>query len=109
MSTSSPTTAQDLTHLLTEEDVAARIRTTVASVRWMRRTGRLTYIKIAGNRKVRFRWSQVLEDLRASEVPAAPRGDKRASQLADVTGTGDEDNAECAAADMAREFQDSAD
>ncbi len=30
--------------------------------------------------------------------------DERARQLADITATGDEDNAECAAADKFREF-----
>lgn len=31
--------------------------------------------------------------------------DERASQLADITTTGDDDNVECAAADLFREFQ----
>jgi hypothetical protein len=30
--------------------------------------------------------------------------DKRSSQLADIAATGDDDNAECAAADLFREF-----
>ena len=70
----------------------------------MRRGGRISYIKIAGNRKVRFRWPQVLDDLRATEVRASIHDDERASQLADIALTGDEDNSECAAADLAREF-----
>lgn len=71
----------------------------------MRRVGRLTFIKIAGNRKVRFSWPQVLEDLRACEVKAWAGADAdRDRQLADIAASGDEDNAECAAADLAREF-----
>lgn len=69
----------------------------------MRRTGRISYIKIAGNRKVRFDWLRVLEDLRTSEVRANFYQDARANQLADIASTGDEDNASCAAADLFRE------
>ncbi|MBJ75919.1 MAG: hypothetical protein CMJ98_02770 [Planctomycetes bacterium] len=90
--------------LLDEPELASRLKTTVASVRWMRRTGRISFIKIAGNRKVRFRWPQVLEDLRASEVPAAIRDDERARQLADIAEHNDEDASECAEADLEREF-----
>ena len=32
--------------------------------------------------------------------------DERARQLADIAASGDEDNVECAAADLAREFSD---
>jgi hypothetical protein len=70
----------------------------------MRRTGRISYIKIAGNRKVRFAWQQVLEDLRAFEVRASAQGDERARQLADLAADNDEDVADCAAADRFREF-----
>lgn len=70
----------------------------------MRRTGRISFIKIAGNRKVRFRWPQVLEDLPTTEVRASNRDDERSRQLADIAATGDEDNSECAAADLMREF-----
>jgi hypothetical protein len=70
MHSTSPDTAHDPTEFLTESEVAARLKTTVASVRWMRRTGRIGFVKIAGNRKVRFLWPQVLEDLRATEVRA---------------------------------------
>jgi hypothetical protein len=73
MSAAHPATTRDQQELLTETEVAARLKTSVASVRWMRRTGRLGYIKIAGNRKVRFAWRQVLEDLRAAEVRATRR------------------------------------
>ena len=76
-----PTTAQDPAPLLTEAELAAWLKTTVASVRWMRRTGRLSYLKIAGNRKVRFDRGQVLEDLRFTEVRAHVHPDKQASRL----------------------------
>ncbi len=74
-------TPQVPTDLLTETELAARLKTSVASVRWMRRAGRLSFIKIAGNRKVRFAWSQVLEDLRATEVRASTHGGEAARQL----------------------------
>ena len=48
MSTPPTATRRDLTHLLTEEDVAKRLGTTVDSVRWMRRKGRVRFIRIAG-------------------------------------------------------------
>ncbi len=35
---------------------------------------------------------------------ARAKVDERANQLADIAATGDEDNAECAAADLFREF-----
>lgn len=78
MISTSPDTAHDPTEFLTESEVAARLKTTVASVRWMRRTGRIGFVKIAGNRKVRFLWQQVLEDLRAAEVRATDPGDSPA-------------------------------
>lgn len=87
--------------LIDEAEVARRLKTSVDSVRWMRRTRRLSYFKIAGNRKVRFIWPQVLAELRAAEVKGIV---SRSQQLADVAACCDEDNAECAAADLAREF-----
>jgi hypothetical protein len=45
---------------------------------------------------VRFNPSRVIDWLDSR--------DERASQLADITATGDDDNAECAAADLFREF-----
>ncbi len=94
-----PTPAHDA--LIDEAEVAHRLKTSIDSVRWMRRTRRLSYIKIAGNRKVRFIWPQVLAELRAAEVKGIGN---RAQQLADIAAHGDLDNAECAAADLAREF-----
>jgi hypothetical protein len=75
-----PDTVHNPTEFLTESEVAARLKTTVASVRWMRRTGRIGFVKIAGNRKVRFLWPQVLEDLRAAEVRATAPDNERARQ-----------------------------
>lgn len=67
MTTPPTATRRDLTHLLTEEDVAKRLGTTVDSVRWMRRKGRVRFIRIAGNRKVRFWWPHLMEDLSLTE------------------------------------------
>jgi excisionase family DNA binding protein len=52
---------------------------------------------------VRFVPSRVMAwlDARSQENHAA---DERARQLADIAASADEDNAECAAADLAREF-----
>jgi predicted DNA-binding transcriptional regulator AlpA len=52
---------------------------------------------------VRFEQSKVRAWL-AAQDSAATLGDDRARQLADISATGDDDNAECAAADLAREF-----
>jgi hypothetical protein len=80
MHSTSPDTTHAPTEFLTESEVAARLKTTVASVRWMRRAGRISFVKIAGNRKVRFLWPQVLEDLRAAEVRATTPGDSPAGE-----------------------------
>ena len=96
-------TALSHPEIIDEIELARRLKTTADSVRWMRRSGRISFLKIAGNRKVRFVWPEVLEELRAREVKARPT-DERARQLADLASSGDEDNAECAAADLAREF-----
>jgi hypothetical protein len=37
-------------------------------------------------------------------TPSMPSDDERAAMLAHITATGDDDNAECAAADLFREF-----
>lgn len=90
--------------ILDESELALRLKTSAASVRWMRRTGRISFIKIAGNRKVRFRWPQILEDLRAAEVRATVHDDERLRQLADIASENDPDAAACAAADLNHEF-----
>jgi hypothetical protein len=47
-----------------------------------------------------------LKHKRSTKLEATRRetANARASQLADIAGSGDNDNAECAAADLAREF-----
>lgn len=91
--------------IIDEAELARRLKTSSHSVRWMRRSGRISFLKIAGNRKVRFVWPEVLDDLRANEIKKQSC-DSRADQLADIAASGDEDNAECAASDLAREFPD---
>lgn len=76
-----PTIESDQSQLFTESEIAHRLKTTVASIRWMRRTGRLSYLKIAGNRKVRFEWSQVLRDLQASGWRVAAEGHEQRPRL----------------------------
>lgn len=102
MFNSTPPIAPEEEELLDEPELAARLKTSVESVRWMRRSGRISFIKIAGNRKVRFRWPQVLEDLRAAEVRAAGIDDERSRQLADIAETGDDDNAEVSRDELER-------
>lgn len=89
--------------IIDEAELGRRLKTTPDSIRWMRRAGRISFIKIAGNRKVRFVWPDVLEELRSHEIKAEPL-DERARQLADIATSGDENNAEVAAADLNREF-----
>jgi hypothetical protein len=98
----SPHPAPSSEEILDESELALRLKTSVASIRWMRRAGRISFIKIAGNRKVRFRWTQVLEDLRAAEVRASSHDDERSRQLADIAASGDEDNAEVCRAELER-------
>lgn len=93
-----------LEEILDESGLAVRLKTSVASIRWMRRSGRISFIKIAGNRKVRFRWPQILDDLRAAEVRASVHDDQRARQLSDISNENDNDAADCAAADLSHEF-----
>jgi hypothetical protein len=97
----SPQHANPHDEFIDEAELALRLSTTVDSVRWMRRTRRLSYIKIAGNRKVRFIWPQVLAELRAAEVKGIG---SRVHQLTDIAAHGDKDNRRCAAADLAKEF-----
>jgi len=53
--------------LLDEPSVAERLGTTPDSIRWLRRTGKLRFIRL-GHNSVRFFWSQVIEDLKRLEV-----------------------------------------
>jgi len=72
MKTNPKATTRDLTHLLTEEEVAKRLGTTIDSVQWMRRKKRIRFIRIAGNRKVRFWWPHLMEDLALVTPVATP-------------------------------------
>ena len=64
---------RDLTHLLTEDALAERLATSIGSVRTMRRKGRLRCVRLAGNRKIRFWWPQVLEDLSLTRARTGAR------------------------------------
>lgn len=75
MSASPTTTTHEHTHLLDEAALAERLGTTPDSVEWLRRKRKISFIRIAGNRKVRFWWPQVLEDLKRFEVKAVGRTD----------------------------------
>ena len=75
MSASPDLQSRDHSHLLDEAALAERLGTTADSVEWLRRKRRISFIRIAGNRKVRFWWPQVLEDLKRFEVKAVGRLD----------------------------------
>ncbi len=90
--------SREHTQFLTESELADRLKTTADSVRWMRRTGKIPFARIAGNRGIRFWWPDVFDSLLA-----ASRKEQRKQQLADIAAHGG-DNAECAASDLAKEF-----
>lgn len=75
-------------------DVAKFLRCSERQVFSLRHKG-LPSIQVGG--LVRFDHTQVREWLSAGQ-------EERAKQLADIVAHGDEDNAECAAADLAKEF-----
>lgn|GEM_PF-5592822 len=55
--------SSDFSRLLTEREVAQRHSTTVDAVRWMRRKKQIRFLRIAGNRGIRFWWPHLMEDL----------------------------------------------
>ena len=55
--------------------LAARLGMTVDQVVWLRRKRKISFIRLAGNRQVRFWWPQVVEDLRRLELKAVGRTD----------------------------------
>lgn len=57
------------------DDLAARLATTADGVRYLCRKRKISFIRIATNRKIRFWWPQVVEDLRRFEVNAIGRLD----------------------------------
>jgi hypothetical protein len=75
MNNSANPQSYDHTHLLDETALAERLGTTVDGVTWLRRKRKISFIRLAGNRKVRFWWPQVLEDLKRFEVKAIGRTD----------------------------------
>ena len=52
-----------------------RLNLTPDQVAWLRRKRRISFIRLAGNRPVRFWWPQVVQDLRRFEVKAVGRMD----------------------------------
>ena len=60
---------------LNSEEVAARLGITLDSLVWLRRKRKISFIRMAGNRNVRFWWPQVVEDLRRLEIKAIGRMD----------------------------------
>jgi excisionase family DNA binding protein len=93
----SPSDSEDL--LWSTADVANYMRCSERQVYNLRKSG-LPAIHIGG--LIRFDPQAVREWLASNEASIA--AEERASQLADIAASGDEDNTECAAADLAREF-----
>jgi hypothetical protein len=60
---------------LNSEELAARLGITLDSLVWLRRKRKISFIRMAGNRNVRFWWPQVVEDLRRLEIKAIGRMD----------------------------------
>ena len=67
--------SKDSENLLDAESLAQRLGMTVHQVKWVRRRRRISFIRVAGARSVRFWWPQVLQDLRRFEVKAVGRID----------------------------------
>ena len=86
--------------LWTTKDLATFLGCSERQIPRLRDEG-LPSVRVGG--LVRFVPSRVMAwlDARSQENHAA---DERARQLADIAASADEDNAECAAADLAREF-----
>ncbi len=97
----SPSDSEDL--LWSTADVANYLRCSERQVYKLRKQG-LPTLHVGG--LIRFdpeavrRWLSEF----GAQVTLDPRDDDRARQLADITASGDADNAEAAAADLAREF-----
>ncbi len=92
--------------LWTIQELAKFLRCSERHVYILRRQG-MPAIAVGG--LVRFdpvrvrRWLETSSAVNLGPGEKA-KGRERAAQLADIAATGDEDNAECAAADLAREF-----
>lgn len=86
--------------LWTTGDVARFLRCSKRQVPRLREEG-MPSIRVGG--LVRFVPEQVTAWLGLRNFPI-PADTERAQQLADIAASGDDDNAECASADLAREF-----
>lgn len=93
MTTTDTFHTQDAGALWATRDLSRFIGCSERQIARLREEG-LPFVRVGG--LIRFIPSRVMTWLECR--------DKRASQLADVTATGDDDNAECAAADLFREF-----
>ena len=60
---------------LNSEEVGARLGITLDSLVWLRRKRKISFIRMAGNRNIRFWWPQVVEDLHRLEIKAIGRMD----------------------------------
>ena len=61
--------------MLDTKGLCARLGVTADQVAWLRRKRRISYIRLVGNRPVRFWWPQVVADLRRFEIKAVGRID----------------------------------
>jgi excisionase family DNA binding protein len=93
MTTTTPPDITSVAPLWTTKDLAKFLGCSERQIPRLRDEG-LPAVHVGG--LIRFIPSRVMTWLECR--------DKRSSQLADVTATGDDDNAECAAADLFREF-----
>ena len=61
--------------MLDQKALGERLDLTIDQVVWLRRKRKISFIRLAGNRQVRFWWPQVVQDLRRFEVKAVGRID----------------------------------
>lgn len=98
MTTTAITDHESVAPLWTTKDLAKFLGCSERQIPRLRDEG-LPAVRVGG--LVRFVPSRVMAWLDARHAGDA---DERTRQLADVAATGDEDNAQCAAADLSREF-----
>ena len=92
--------SQPLQNLLTTRELAGHFHCSERHIWIMRKRG-LPHIRVGS--LIRYDLDQVRRWLEAEDSARCAPNDERARQLADIAATGDADNAECAAADLARE------
>ncbi len=61
--------------MLDQKGLGERLGFTIDQVVWLRRKRKISFIRLAGNRQVRFWWPQVVADLRRLEIKAVGRTD----------------------------------